>query len=74
MSGNNVWVVNHPEGWAVKSEGSERAASVHTTQGDAIQAARDMAKRRESELIIQGENGQIRERNSYGKDPFPPAG
>jgi hypothetical protein len=25
-----------------------------------------------SELLIHGQNGQIRERNSYGNDPHPP--
>ena len=28
----------------------------------------------ETELLIHGQNGQIRERSSYGNDPFPPKG
>ena len=28
----------------------------------------------ESELFIHGKNGRIRERDSYGNDPFPPRG
>ncbi|WP_141695337.1 DUF2188 domain-containing protein, partial [Klebsiella pneumoniae] len=28
----------------------------------------------ESELVIHRPNGQIRDRDSYGKDPFPPKG
>ncbi|MCA1979310.1 MAG: DUF2188 domain-containing protein [Thiobacillus sp.] len=27
-----------------------------------------------SEVLIHGENGRIRERNSYGNDPHPPKG
>ncbi|WP_268245296.1 DUF2188 domain-containing protein [Vulcaniibacterium thermophilum] len=33
-----------------------------------------MAINQRSELFIQGRDGQIRERNSYGDDPFPPKG
>ena len=36
--------------------------------------ARDIAINQQSEMLIQGRNGQIRERNSYGDDPFPPKG
>ncbi|MCI5039252.1 MAG: DUF2188 domain-containing protein [Donghicola eburneus] len=25
-------------------------------------------------MLIHGENGRIRERNTYGNDPFPPKG
>ncbi|WP_143808521.1 DUF2188 domain-containing protein, partial [Pantoea rodasii] len=27
-----------------------------------------------SELLIHGENGRIRAKDSHGKDPFPPKG
>lgn len=37
-------------------------------------AARETARHERSELITQGEDGQIRERNSYGNDPHPPKG
>ena len=43
-------------------------------QSDAVQSATRTAKRQRSELIIQGEEGQIREKNSYGHDPNPPKG
>ncbi|HNO42869.1 MAG TPA: DUF2188 domain-containing protein [Ottowia sp.] len=33
-----------------------------------------MAINQQSEMLIQGRNGQIRERNSYGDDLFPPKG
>ena len=70
----NVWVVLHDGEWAVRREGSERASSVHATQAEAIEAGRATAQREKCELIIQGEDGQIRERNSYGDDPSPPRG
>jgi len=40
----------------------------------AIERAREIARHQESELFIHRRNGQIRERNSYGNDPFPPEG
>lgn len=72
--GKNQHVVPHGDDWAVKGEGNSRATSVHSTQQEAIEQARDIAKNQQSELLIHGTNGQIRERNSYGDDPFPPKG
>jgi hypothetical protein len=74
MSGKNQHVVPHEGGWAVKGAGNSRATSVHETQAQAIEAARNIARNQESELLIHGRNGQIRERDSFGNDPFPPKG
>ncbi len=74
MSKRNQHVVPHSEGWAVKGAGSQRASSVHPTQREAIKAARKTAINQSSEMLIHGENGRIRERNTYGKDPYPPKG
>ncbi|MDG6135643.1 DUF2188 domain-containing protein [Lactococcus petauri] len=41
---------------------------------EAINKATQIAKNKNSEMFIHGRNGQIRERNSYGNDPFPPKG
>lgn len=70
----NVHVVPHPQGWAVRIEGNDRATSVHDTQRDAIDSGRDRARRDGTEILIHGENGRIRERDSYGNDPYPPKG
>ncbi len=74
MAGKNQHVVPHSGGWAVRGAGNERVSSVHTTQVGAAQAARSTAQRQGSEVLIHGRNGQIRERDSYGNDPFPPKG
>ncbi|MBO9378077.1 DUF2188 domain-containing protein [Sphingomonas histidinilytica] len=74
MSGKNQHVVPHEGGWAVKGAGNSRATSVHETQAQAIEAARNIARNQESELLIHRRNGQIRERDSFGNDPFPPEG
>ena len=72
--GKNQHVVPHGDGWAVRSEGNERVTSVHDTQSEAIEAARETAINQHSELFIHRPNGQIRERNTYGNDPNPPKG
>ena len=74
MTQKNQHVVPHPQGWAVRGAGNERATSIHQTQRDAIDAGRSIARNQGAELFIHGENGRIRERNTYGKDPFPPKG
>ncbi len=60
--------------WAVRGEGNEPATSVHNTQAEAIAAGLSIAINQRSELIIQGADGKIREKNSYGNDNFPPKG
>lgn len=60
--------------WGVLTSGASRASSVHTTQAEAIETAREIAKSRKTELYIHGQDGRIRERNSYGSDSFPPKG
>ena len=74
MSKKNQHVVPHSGGWAVKGAGNAKSTSVHSTQREAIGAARDIARNQGSEMFIHGENGRIRERNTYGNDPFPPKG
>ena len=49
-------------------------ASDTTTSAEDIAAGRDLAQSQGSELLIHRENGQIRARNSYGNDPYPPEG
>ena len=72
MSKKNQHVVPHAEGWAVKPAGGERASGVYSTQQEAIEHGRAIAINQGSELLVHGRNGQIRERNTYGTDPFPP--
>ena len=72
--GKNQHVVPHSGGWAVKPAGATRASSVHSRQIDAIDAARSAARTQNSELVIHGRNGQIRAKDSYGNDRFPPKG
>jgi len=70
----NQHVVTRDGKWAVKGEGNGKATSLHDTQLEAFKAARAIAINHKSEVLIHGTNGQIRERNSYGNDPYPPQG
>lgn len=72
--GKNQHVVPHDNGWAVKGAGNSKATVVTDTQKEAIGIARDIARNQQSELLIHGENGRIRDRDSYGHDPYPPKG
>lgn len=70
----NHHVVPHPNGWAVKQEGASRASSVHPTQQEAVSRGREVSRNQGTELLIHGRSGQIRERDSHGRDPHPPKG
>lgn len=72
--GKNQHVTPHNGVWQVKGAGNQKATAVTQTQAEAIQIAREKAIKQHSELIIHGKNGQIREKNSYGNDPYPPKG
>ena len=72
MTKRDVHVVPHKEGWATRKEGSDRAGGVYDTQREAIDHARDQARREHVEVVIHREDGRIRDSDSYGKDPMPP--
>ncbi len=70
----NQHIVPAGDMWGIRGEGNSRLTGRYETQREAIAAGRQIAQNQHSELLIQGQNGQIRERNSYGNDPFPPKG
>lgn len=73
--GKDQHVTPHPDGgWQVKGAGNNRATVRTTTQSEAISIARSIAKSQGSELVIHRPNGQIRDKDSHGRDPFPPKG
>lgn len=75
MNKKNQHVTPHPNGgWQVKGAGNSRATVRSETQAAAITKATQVAKNQRSEVIIHRPNGQIRDKNSYGNDPFPPRG
>jgi Uncharacterized protein conserved in bacteria (DUF2188) len=72
MAKRNQHVVPHNGKWAVRGEGNSRVTSTHHTQREAIEAARRIARNQQSELVVHGRAGRIRERDGVGLDPAPP--
>ncbi|MBQ7376873.1 MAG: DUF2188 domain-containing protein [Clostridia bacterium] len=73
--GKSQHVTPHPKGgWQVKGAGNSKATARTTTQAEAIYIAKNIAVNNKSELVIHRTNGKIREKNSYGNDPYPPKG
>ena len=73
--GKNQHVTPRRDGlWQVKGSGNSKATKITKTQKQAIDIARDIAINQESEVVIHGRNGRIRDKDSYGNDPFPPRG
>jgi hypothetical protein len=70
----NQHVVSISDKWAVKGEGNSKNTTITQTQLEAINIARTIARKEQSELIIHGKDGRIRQKDSYGNDPFPPKG
>jgi hypothetical protein len=70
--GGGVHTVPSPigRGWWNKVNG--RVKSRHRVKEEAVAAGREMAKQLKVEHSIHREDGQIREKNSYGNDPCPP--
>ncbi|HEV7930551.1 MAG TPA: DUF2188 domain-containing protein [Nitrosospira sp.] len=75
MSENDRTVYQTDDGsWANKRDGSERPASLHSTQRDAADAAKqNLLNSGGGELKIMGLDGRIRSKDTIGKpDPLPP--
>jgi hypothetical protein len=69
MAKGDIHVVPSESGWRVEVAADGRARSVHRTQREAAEAAREIARRNKRELFIHDRDGRIRERNTYGRDP-----
>jgi len=70
--GKDQHVVPHGEDWAVRGEGNQKATSVHNTQAEAFERARQIAKNQKSEVVTHRPDGRIRDSDSYGHDSNPP--
>ncbi len=71
----NQHVTPHPDGgWQVIGAGNEKATARTETQKEAISIAREIARNQKSELVINGTDGRIRQKDSHGNDQCPPRG
>jgi uncharacterized protein YdaT len=74
MSRNAQHVAPRGGKWIVRKRGAARATQSFDTQAQAIERATEIARKQQSEVYVHGRDGRIRERTSYGNDPFPPKG
>ncbi len=56
-------------GWELARQGDTRPMSTYRTQLEAADVGRRTAKREQTEFVLKGRNGRIRDRSSYGRDP-----
>ena len=54
--------------WAVQTDGTQRADSLHDRKSDAIARARELAGNKKTELVIKNEQGRITGKDSHGGD------
>ena len=75
MTGQNQNVHISPSGdgsWSVRKTGAVKSSTVVSTQKEAIQAARDLARPFGGEIYVHGSDGAIRSRDTVrGADPCP---
>ena len=72
MTKKDIHVVPHNGGWANRKEGAQRVGHTADTQKEALEQAREQAKREKAEVVIHRPDGRIRDSDSYGNDPNPP--
>ena len=55
--------------WAVQTDGTQRADSVHDRKSDAVKRGRQLADNKGAELMIKDREGRIMGKDSHGRDP-----
>ena len=74
MRQHNIHTVPNPKGSGWVNEVNGDITSTHRKQSTAIEEGRKQAIEQRSEHVIHNREGRIREKNSYGNDPYPPKG
>jgi hypothetical protein len=75
MNKNNFYTQLRADGkWESKREGADRASIITDTQAEAWDYSKQHAKEEKGEAILKNCHGEIRDRSTYGKDPYPPKG
>lgn len=70
----DVHVMPKNNAWKVKTENTQKAAKITSTQKEAIEKAVQIARNKHSDVVIHDRKNKIREKNSYGNDSYPPKG
>ena len=76
MAGKNLHTTyNKSAGnWRNVREGSNKPIKTYETKREAQNDGQRIAKNQKVEHLIHNQDGKIGQRNSYGKDDFPPKG
>ncbi|WP_317231692.1 DUF2188 domain-containing protein [Clavibacter capsici] len=74
MAKGDISTYNDGGTWKSKVEGSSRAAHTGGTKAEQQAIGREMAKERGVEHTVRNLDGEIGQKNSYGKDSHPPKG
>jgi hypothetical protein len=64
---SDVHVVPSGDDWALEVEGEQRDS--FRTQNEAITRGRQLAEEEQGELVVHGEGGEVRQKDSHGNDP-----
>ena len=72
IKGKNQHIVPVGKDWGIKGEGNARYTIILPNKADVQSLGRQIAINQKAELVIHGKNGQIQDKDSYGKDPNPP--
>lgn len=55
--------------WAVQTDGTARADSLHDRKADALTRGRELAMNKGAEFVVKNEDGRIARKDSFGNDP-----
>lgn len=61
----SIHVTPHERGWQVKTGGSEKAYRVVSTQKEAMEIAREVAKNNRTDVKLHGKDGKVRGGHNY---------
>jgi hypothetical protein len=64
---SDVHVTPSGDRWAIEVDGDERGT--FDTQEQAIERGRAVAEEEQGELVVHGQGGEIRQKDSHGNDP-----
>ena len=71
----DIHVVHNPNGgWDARKSGAQRSSGHFDTKQETIDRARDISRSQGAELVIHNLDGRISDKDSHGRDPFPPPG
>ncbi|SER34545.1 Uncharacterized protein YdaT [Gracilibacillus ureilyticus] len=54
-------VIPHEDGWAVKAEDAKKASNVYDNKQDAIDRAKEIAKNKQTQVIIHNKDGSVKD-------------